>query len=105
MPIQDEFPFASLDFPGRTTLYLHEVAERLGVSSRHVADLIEEGQLAAINIAGESATSRKHYRIPVESYRQFVTVRLSAPYRAELLSHLPRTTLRQLMRELENILQ
>jgi excisionase family DNA binding protein len=72
--IKNEIP--SLDFPGRTTLYVHEVAAKLSISERHVADLIDEGRLRAVNIAGKNITDRKFYRIPIESYREFIQASL-----------------------------
>ena len=70
-PQQMEFP--SLAFPAdRSVLYVFEVARKLRVTERHVIDLIEEGKMKAINIAGVNATDRKFYRIPVESYEMFV---------------------------------
>ncbi len=67
-----QFEFPSLDFPGRTALYVFEVAQRLGISERHVIDLIEEGKLRALNIAGQNLTDRRFYRIPAEAYRDYV---------------------------------
>lgn len=68
--MQLEFP--SLDFQGRTALYVFEVAQKLGVTERHIRDLIMEGRLRAVNIAGKNVTDRKFYRIPIEAYREFV---------------------------------
>ncbi len=36
----------------KLVLTVAEVANRLGVSGRHIADLIDEGQLAAIDVSG-----------------------------------------------------
>lgn len=73
--IQDEFP--SLDFPGRTVLYVHEVAERLGYSEKHIFDLIDEGQLDAFNGTGRgNRTDRRSLRIPKEAYLRFVSGRM-----------------------------
>lgn len=69
--MQLEFP--SLDFPGRTVLYPHECAEKLGCTVQHVLDLIEEGRLPAINIAGgNNLTGRRCLRIPIEAWSGFV---------------------------------
>ena len=59
-------------FPGRTTLYPQEVAKALGCSKRHVCDLVEEGKLEAINIAGANKTSARFLRIPVSAFRAYV---------------------------------
>jgi len=65
--------FASLRFPAdRTVLQVMEVARRLRVTKRHVLDLIEEGRLRAINVAGSSAIGRRRYRIPVEAWDAYV---------------------------------
>lgn len=70
-PQQMEFP--SLAFPkDRTVLYVGEVALKLRVTEQHVLDLIDEGKLRAINIAGVNATDRKFYRIPVEAWDAYV---------------------------------
>jgi len=70
-PQQMEFP--SLAFPkDRTVLYVFEVAAKLRVSERHVIDLIEEGKLRAINIAGANATDKRFYRVPVESWESYL---------------------------------
>lgn len=73
---QLEFPFGSLDFPGRTNLTIAEVASRLGVSDRHVVNLIESGQLNALNL-GHKGKGRAWYRIPAESWRAFVLQHLT----------------------------
>jgi excisionase family DNA binding protein len=66
-----EFP--SLKFPAdRMVLQVAEVAKRLRVCKYHVVGLIEEGKLRAINVAGSSATGRKCYRIPLESWEAYV---------------------------------
>jgi len=59
----------TLDFPGRTVLYVREVAEKLRVTDRHVTNLIEAGQLRALNVA---TGAKKSWRIPVPWYRDYV---------------------------------
>jgi len=50
-----QLAFASIAFPkDRTVLTVGEVAALWKVSDRHVVDLIEEGKLAAFDIAGRS---------------------------------------------------
>lgn len=45
--------FPSLAFPkDRSVLYVSEVAERLGVTDRHVANLLEEGSMIGFDVAG-----------------------------------------------------
>ena len=61
-PQQLDFP--SLAFPkDRTVLTVGEVAERWEVSDRHVIDLIEEGKLAAFDIAGR----HEYVRVPISA--------------------------------------
>ena len=72
MPQQMDFP--SLAFPkDRTVLYAHEVAMKLRCDVGHVYDLIDEGKLRAINIAGgNNFTERRFVRIPVEAWNDFI---------------------------------
>jgi excisionase family DNA binding protein len=63
---------SALDFPGRFVLRVSEVAKVLSITERHVIDLIEEGKLRAINVAGNTTTGRKFYRIPVEAYLAYL---------------------------------
>lgn len=67
-----QLDFGGLLFPGRSTLYVSEVAQKLSVTDRHVIDLIEEGKLKAINIGGENTSGRRFYRIPVHWYEEFL---------------------------------
>ncbi len=69
-----QLDFRNLLFPGRTVLYVSEVAEKLDVTERHVIDLIEECKLGAVNIGGGS---RKFWRIPVAEYEKFLKSRSS----------------------------
>jgi hypothetical protein len=105
MAEQLQFPFSSLDFPGRVTLGVEEVAGKLGFTPKHIADLIAEGKLQAIDGRGVGA-SRAAYRIPVEAYRDFVVRCLTTPAeRLRLLRDLPRATVRELVRELQEHLK
>lgn len=97
------FPFTSLDFPGRVTLMVDEIAERLGVTAQHLLDLIEEGELVAIDLAGKAAL-RRTVRVPVESYRNFIVARMTGPLRREFMKTLPKATLRELRREIDELL-
>ncbi len=44
-------------FPGRTSLYVHEVAKALRVSARHIVNLIVEGEIGARDTGSGKATS------------------------------------------------
>ncbi len=59
----------------RAVLLPSEAAELLGVSSQHILDLIEEGQLGAVNVGG--GTIRKHWRITPEAVERFKARRSS----------------------------
>lgn len=97
---QTDFPFVSLDFPGRTALTVDEIAERLGVTAQHVIDLVEEGALCpAVDVAGKGA-SRRLLRVPVESYRNFIVARMTGPARLNFLRALPVSVIAQLRAEL-----
>lgn len=100
---QLELPFRSLDFPDRRTLSLAEVAGRLGVSIQHVLDWITEGEFAGIDISGKDAR-RKTWRIPVESYRDFIIRRLHGAKRDDLLRQLPRPVIEEISRACLKIL-
>jgi excisionase family DNA binding protein len=69
----DQIEFPSLAFPGRTMLYAHEVAAKLSCDVKHVYDLIEEGKLRAVNIAGgNNVTDRRFIRVPIEAWNAYV---------------------------------
>jgi hypothetical protein len=93
--------FASLDFPGRTTLLLREIAERVGCSVKHLCNQIDEQELAAIDI-GSKGSDRVSARVPVECYREWVLKNLTGPVdlRMRFLADLPEVTRRQLLAEL-----
>lgn len=57
-------------FPGRTSLYAHEVSRVLSISSRQVLRLVEAGYLEAVRVSTE--VDRSHHRITVSSYDQFI---------------------------------
>jgi hypothetical protein len=105
MAEQLQFPFASLDFPGRTSLYPHEIAERIGMSVDQVHDLCDDGSLVGIDISSKVTKSgRRALRIPIESYRDFIVARVTGPRRSELLQKLPKATLRELRREIDQLI-
>lgn len=101
---QLQFAFPSLDFPGRSTLTAAEIAARLGWDEKHVRDLIIEGELPGIDGKGKGS-KRGSYRVPAESYRDFITARMTGARRIDLLRHLPKATLRELVRELNEFLR
>jgi hypothetical protein len=94
--------FASLDFPGRSTVLVREIAERLGVSERHLFGEIDTGALVVLDLRA-SGTARRCARVPVECYRDYVIRRLSGPlaHSADLLRRLPRSVRLALIRELQ----
>jgi excisionase family DNA binding protein len=53
-------------------LKVQEVAARLAIDGKHVAELIEEGTLRAINVG---TRSKKCWRIPMESLQAFIQKR------------------------------
>jgi hypothetical protein len=61
-------------FPGRTTLYPHEVAHSMAISEQQVRDLIALGSLHAINFG---KADRKAWRIPVAELKRFIDERSS----------------------------
>lgn len=72
MPATEQLTFfASLDFPGRTTLYLWEIAERLGCTVKHLLEQVDSGKLVGLDVRSKGV-SRRAMRIPVECYRHYV---------------------------------
>lgn len=53
---------------------ISEVARALKCTETHIRDLIDEGQLMAVDIAGAD-TPRKCLRIPVSAYDAFIGAR------------------------------
>jgi hypothetical protein len=89
---------ASLDFPGRTTLLLTEIADRLGCSLRHLLNEVESGALTVLDLRAPGSP-RRCPRVPIECYRDYICRRLSGPVagRLQLLETLPAATRRQLI--------
>ncbi|AHF94205.1 hypothetical protein OPIT5_08255 [Opitutaceae bacterium TAV5] len=98
--------FASLDFPGRSTLMLGEIADRLGCSHRHLLNKIDDGSLVIIDLA-TSGRSRRTARVPIEAYRTFIVKHLSGPMdaRMQFLKDLPRPVLAELFEEIKALLK
>jgi hypothetical protein len=60
-------------FPGRSSLYVAEVANALEIDEKHVVDLINEGLIDAVEVTGKgNKSSRQHWRIPVSAYDDYV---------------------------------
>jgi excisionase family DNA binding protein len=58
----------------RETLRVQEVAMKLDVTVRHVIDLIEEGHIEAVNLAGNK---RMFWRVRIEALAKFMNERSS----------------------------
>lgn len=105
MPEQLQFSFfASLDFPGRTTLMLWEIAERLGVTVQHLLNEIDSNELIGLDLKSK-AVSRRAIRVPLECYRDYVLRKFTGPMRADLIKTLPRAVRMQLIHELQDSLK
>lgn len=102
--MQDEFPFPSLDFPGRTVVTVPELAQKLGVTEQHVINLIECGELPGLN-TGRAKLGRSWYRIPLESWHAWVLQRLSANIAANPLHDLSTPVLRRLLCDIADRLE
>ncbi len=96
-PRQDELALSSVAshslFPGRSTLYVSEVARALSITPQQVIDLIVCGpDLVGINISANrgggkpssemsaeerGGVPRNHWRIPVSAYDAFLQKRKS----------------------------
>ena len=98
------FPFASLDFFGRSTLALGEIAEKLGCSVDHLLNECEHGALCGVDLKGAKA-SRRNVRVPIESYRAYVLSRVTDPFRADFIKDLPRAVRLELLVEIEKSLK
>ena len=72
MTPDDQLEFPSLSFPGRKALTVGEIAAVLDVCENHVLNLIESGQLIAINVG---CASKHHPRIPIEAWHRFLKSR------------------------------
>lgn len=99
--IQTTFPFASLDFKGRTILSVEDIATKLLWTTRHIRNLIEAGELVAINGATRPEETRAAPRVPIEAYQAFIFKRMTAPFRKEFIATLPRTVRVELIAELK----
>jgi hypothetical protein len=70
-------PSKTPPFPRKKdVLTVKEFAEAWGVTETHIGNLIESGELMAINVSNRNSP-RKNWRIPVEGYALFVAGRSS----------------------------
>lgn len=102
MPTEQLQLFASLDFPGRSTLFLHEIGDRLGCTVQHLLNEVDCGELVVLNIAS-TASNRRACRVPVECYRAYIVKRLTGPVESAMafLKQLPAPLRRQLIEDLK----
>ena len=94
---QLQLPFACLDFPGRETVAVWEIAAKLGVSRKHILDHIDAGTIVAVDT--KIVSTRSNMRVPVDEYRRWVLVRLTGPARRTFLAELPESVLLEIARE------
>jgi len=94
--------FASLDFPGRSTVLVREMAERLGVSERHLFNEIDSGALVVLDLKAKGS-ARRCARVPIECYRNYVSARLTGPMelRSSFIAALPVAVRRALLAEIQ----
>lgn len=94
--------FASLDFPGRSTLLVWEIADRLGCSCKHLFNEIDAGALVVLDLAAKGS-NRRCARVPIECYRDYIFKRFTGPVavRMQFLRDLPPPVKRQLIEELK----
>ena len=82
---QDELPLFSVlaheVFPGRCSLYCHEVARATRTTPRHIRDLCAEGTIAgAFSISGDANERNVGYwRIPVSAYDAWIKRKSNIP--------------------------
>lgn len=102
-PTQLGFPFASLDFEGHTVLTVDNIATKLRYTAKHILNLIEQGELVAIDGKSKGAT-RRDCRIAIEAYRAWVMSRMTAEFRRDFFKTLTREQRVELIRELKESL-
>jgi hypothetical protein len=101
MPADQLHFLPSLDFPGRTTLYLWEIAERVGCTEQHLLNEIDAGSLVVLDIKAANV-ARRAARVPAESYRNWVLSKLppDADLKMRGLTQLPSSMRRELIEKL-----
>ena len=103
-PQQLAFPFASLDFEGFTVLTVDQIAVKLNYTSQHILNLVEQGDLHALD--GKSVgVTRRNCRIPLEEYRAWVLKRMTGVSRVDFIATLPRSVREALITELRESLK
>lgn len=90
--------FRCLDFPGRDTVKVWEIAGKLGYSHQHIFEHIDAGKLVALDSA--LVPSRRNLRVPIDEYRRWCLGLLTGPARRTFISELPEQTLREIAREI-----
>jgi len=93
IPGQDELPLTSVLahklFPGRAMLTVAEVANACGVDKQHITNLIEVGDLVAVDlrttkparptdVKAQHKSIRQWLRIPTSAYDALITARKTA---------------------------
>lgn len=74
-PISQPLTVAGIPIPNdRTTLRPDEIAKMLECTKEHVLNLVEEGELVGVNIAG---IKRAHWRVSVHAFAEFLRRRSS----------------------------
>ncbi len=99
------FPFASLDFEGFTILTVDQIATKLRFTAQHILNLVDQGEMIAIDGKSKKAT-RRECRIAIEEYRAFIIRRLTGPASVSkaFIHELPRDVRVALLRELKESL-
>lgn len=92
--VQLSLPFDCLDFPGRATVTVGEIALKTGYTAAHILGHIDAGRLVAID--SKLVGSRRSLRVPIDEYRRWVFSLLTGPTRADFIAELPDHTLRQI---------
>lgn len=65
----------ALLWPGRAVIRAEELAKALAVDRRHILNLVEAGELEAVN-AASSHSSRKWIRIPISAVVKWLAGRI-----------------------------
>lgn len=98
--LQMEFCYSSLDFTGRSTVKVTEIAERLGYSVQHIINAVDAGELTACDLS--VGQTKRSLRVPIEEYRAWIMRNLTAPAskRAQWIDGLSRAVQIELHAEL-----